>query len=664
MRTKDNSYSNNEKQKYSDLFTKIINKNITIVLSVVLTVALIVMGYLCVLYTNSKIRREAENYNAQVEKWVLEQSRILDMFVNGVEAQGDMYKDYDRTVEYLNNITMKYDHISCTYISDPALPGLVIMNNGWKPDPDFDVAGRSWYSGAINSDDIYITEPYADEQTGGYCITFSKKVVIDGETIGVFGIDFYMDKLTSILSESYNGSNYAFLIGPDGTIITHPSEDYQLGGDVKVNVADTKYNRCMGKDGSVETMVNYSKKLKTITSASSEDSPFTVIVVKDWLQVYMDFVKTFVLYVILFFVSTYVSRLFNKKTIGKWFRPLEGLAEKIPAIAEGNLDVTFDEEEVSLEITILQESLNTTIATLKSYIDDIARILEEIASGNLACEAGVTYRGDFARLENSITQITSNLHSLITDIDVSAKKFRHISEQVSDVSGQVAEGSSTQADNINNLATNMGILRENMNSATKNAQNVINIVVANNANLRDISTIQMEELSQKMRDIEDSSARIGECLEMINKINSQTNLLALNASIEAARAGDAGKGFVVVADEIRGLSNDTARTSEIINDMVNKNNAAVQDGMNIMNDTIHVLENNLNSFEVAKNEISNMAEVFKQQEEYIESISESVSEIESIVKNNSEISKVNSETAEQMTEQTELLNQQIHSFNL
>lgn len=660
----DKSLKKGAKMKYSDLFTKIINKNITIVLAIILTIALLVMAYASVLYTNSKIGREADNYNAQVEKWVLEQSRILDMFVNGVEAQGDMYKDYDRTVAYLNDITIKYDHISCTYISDPSLPGLVIMNNGWKPEPDFDVAGRSWYSGAINSDEIYITEPYADEQTGGYCITFSKRVIIDGEVIGVFGIDFYMDKLTSILAESYYGNNYAFLVGSDGTIITHPSKDYQLSGDVNINISDTKYNKCFDKAGDVDAMVDYDKHLKTITSISSSSTPFTVVVVKVWKEVYKDFLQTIILYVILFVVSIFISQFVNKKTIGKWFKPLEGLADKIPSIAEGYLDVTFDEEEVSLEIKVLQESLNSTIGILKSYIDDIARILEEIASGNLACEAGVTYRGDFARLENSITKITSNLNSLVRDIDDSARKFMNISDQVSEVSGQVAEGSLTQAQNINNLAGNMNILRENMNSAIRNSQNVIGIVEANNANLQDISNVQMENLNRKMREIEESSARIGESLEMINRINAQTNLLALNASIEAARAGEAGRGFVVVANEIRGLSNDTAKASEIINDMVIKNNTAVQGGLEIMDNTIRVLENNLSGFEIAKKEISNMAEVFEQQEEYIEKISESVAEIEEIVKNNTEISKVNSATAEQMTEQTELLNKQINNFNL
>ena len=119
-----------------------------------------------------------------------------------------------------------------------------------------------------------------------------------------------------------------------------------------------------------------------------------------------------------------------------------------------------------------------------------------------------------------------------------------------------------------------------------------------------------------------------------------------------------------MANEIRELSSNTSETSEAINNMVQKNNASVREGMLIMNNTVEVLRQNLAGFAAARNEIGNVVSVIEQQQDYIERISESVDEIEEIVKNNTEISKVNSATAEQMTEQTELLNSQINNFNL
>lgn len=575
-----------------------------------------------------------------------------------------MYKDYERTVAYLNDITEKYEEISCTYISDPKLPQLVIMNNGWTPDPDFDVAGRSWYSEAIDNDDIYITAPYADVQTGGYCITFSKRVVIDGEVIGVFGIDFYMDKLTDILKESYHGRDYAFLVDREGTIVTHPSDAFQLGDDVKVNVGDTIYKKSVNAQGKVSTIIDYQRKAKTLTSVSTEDGTFSVFVAKDWGKAYVYLLVSIILYVIVFILCLLVVSKRNAKMIGTWFQPLELLAGKIPAIAQGHLDINFQEQEICQEIKVLQESLNSTITTLKNYVDDIARILQEVAKGNLAVTSQVEYQGDFTKLSESIKDITGNLNILVREIDSSAKQFKNISVEVSETSGQVAQGAVTQEESINHLAGNVEILQKNMMSVNQNAHDVIRAVEENNGKLKEISENQIAMLHEKMKEIQISSAQIGECVEMITGINAQTNLLALNASIEAARAGEAGKGFAVVAEEIRGLSEDTSKASDSINEMIAKNNHAVEQGLAIMVNTVEVLEKNFQGFVSAREGIEEMTEVLQQQREYITQISNSVGEIEEIVQDNTEISKGNSTMAEEMTKQAEQLNGQLDKFTL
>ena len=648
--------------KYSDLLSKVINRNISMVMLLIMMLALFGIGYTSVQLVNSNMKADANHYEAQVEQWILQQKSILEMFVNSVQAQGDLYQDYDKTVEFLAEITEKYPDISCSYISDPSLPKLVIMNNGWTPDPDFDVAGREWYQNAIDNDEIAITAPYQDVQTGSYCITFSKRVVVDGKVIGVFGIDFYMDKLISLLSESYEKENYAFLIDKTGLIITHPSDKYQLNGDVSVNVGDTKYKDCIG--GKLATVVDYDKKLKVVTGSTTSGGEFTVCVVKNWIGAYMILFESIGMYIIVFILCLFLSNSYNKKTIGKWFVPLEKLAAKIPKVASGDLNVTFKEEEICLEIQVLQQSLNTTVQGINAYITEIVRILEEIAKGNLTFQSEITYQGDFVRLEEAMEEIAENLNHLLKDIDESANSFKEISVNVAEVSNQVAEGAQNQAENINDLAENIDELKKNIEQTNQEAQGVIRVVDSNNENLKDISKNQITSLYEKMKEIEESSLKIGESLEMINQINSQTNLLALNASIEAARAGEAGKGFAVVADEIRGLSNDTSNASQMIDEMISRNNHAVEEGLAIMKSTVEVLEKNLEGFEMAKEDICNVTQIIEGQKEYILKISKAVNEIEGIVISNTAVSQENSSTAQQMTEQAEQLAEQIKNFQL
>lgn len=649
--------------KYSALFSRIINQNISMVLTCVIVIAFIGMMYLTVALANEQVESEAGSYNDQIQMWLLEKESILDMFVNSLEAQGDLYKDGPATIAFLDSITKEYSDISCTYLSDPALPGLVLMNNGWVPPADFDVAGREWYSSAIDNDDIHITAPYADEQTGGYCITLSKRVVIDGTPVGVFGIDLYMDKLTDVLHESYEGSEYAFLVDETGLIVTHPSEKYQLSGEVQVNVGDTGYRSVSAKNGTA-TLFDYDGKLKTVTGVQVGDSRFSVYVVKSWMKSYSLLFVILAVYIVLFVLCMVLVNRGNRRAIGRWFRPLERFAEKLPAVEQGHLDIVFEEEEVSYEIKVLQDSLNETIHTLNSYIQDIARVLTEVAGGNLSAVPAVEYKGDFVRLQEATERITGNLSELVRDINSSVSQFSEMSDQVNAVSGQVAQGAMTQAGNIESLAENMRILRENMQTTSGDAQKVIGMVDDNNLKLKDIFENQIADLNAKMQEIASSSARIGDCLQMINEINDQTNLLALNASIEAARAGEAGKGFAVVAEEIRGLSEDTSRASEDIGAMIQKNNAAIGEGIGIMDNTVTVLQENFEGFTSARDAIRKVADVIRSQEQYIESVTASVQEIDEIVKTNTAISEENSAMAAQMTDRAETLNSQINVFRI
>lgn len=650
--------------KYSDLFSKIIRKHMLIVLTIVMAVSFVAMSYYIIRLENSEIRTEALQYNTEVTNWVREQEDILNMFVNSLEAQGNMYQNYEETRVYLDNITKKYTGISSTYLADPGIKEIVIMNNGWRPGPDFDITTRSWYLDAIDNDNIAISEPYIDKQTQNYCITFSKRVEVNGKIIGVFGIDFYMDSLTSILSNSYNKSNYAFIADEQGLIITHPSDEYALGTNTQVQLSDTGYSKCLKKRGSVQTIIDYDRVPKTVVTVSDTDSEFVVFMVSNWFASYWIIFATIAIYAIALVFCINVANSVMSKVIIKWFKPLEGIAAKLPIIASGNLNVTFDEDEVSEEINILQNSLNGTTNAVNLYLSDIARLLAGIAQGDLTIDSDIEYRGDFAALKNAIEQIKGNLNVLVRDIDLSAKSFIDISEQVAAASGQVAQGATTQATEIDTLAKNMDILKGNMADATQSAYDAIKVVDASNDGLRNITDRQIADLNNKMKEIQKSSNMIGDCLAMINEINSQTNLLALNASIEAARAGEAGKGFAVVAEEIRGLSEDTAKSSQNIEEMINRNNDSVRDGLKIMEDTVKALSSNLESFITARNNVNGIAKTIEKQEEYINKITESVSEIEDIVTSNTAVAEENSATADNMTEQAEQLNKQLGAFKL
>ena len=231
---------------------------------------------------------EAEHYEYQLSEWVDTQKGILDMFCSIISTNPEMLSDYDAAVKYLNEITVQYPEISVTYLANPDLNPTVIMNNGWLPEKDWRVEERQWYIDVMASDKGWIiSSPYYDEQTGGYCVTFAKRVynAETGEFLGNFGIDFFMDKLVTILGDSYSDTGYAFLVDVAGDIINHPYGSYQMSADQITNVADLPYGEIKA-DGTTDMFKDYDGTHKIMTAVRNEDSNFTVYAVSSFWRIY------------------------------------------------------------------------------------------------------------------------------------------------------------------------------------------------------------------------------------------------------------------------------------------------------------------------------------------------------------------------------------------
>ena len=235
----------------------------------------------------ARISREADKYNAELTQWMQQQQSILGMFTDVIVADPSVLNDYDAAVAWLDDIAQNYSDMSACYMANPYAEHPVIMNNGWVPEPDYHVEERQWYleterSGTGSS----ISAPYYDARTGLYCITISKIVYSkEGEFLGIFALDCYIDKLIDVLDDSYGNDGYAFLVDQDGTIINHPDKSYEMNGNASKNIEDTEYADAYHK-GSVFGMKDYDGKYVSCYVEKSKISGFTVVVVQNWWSVY------------------------------------------------------------------------------------------------------------------------------------------------------------------------------------------------------------------------------------------------------------------------------------------------------------------------------------------------------------------------------------------
>jgi len=348
-----------------------------------------------------------------------------------------------------------------------------------------------------------------------------------------------------------------------------------------------------------------------------------------------------------------------KQVIRRVKEPIDIMDHAMDELAKGNLDTKI-EYQMQDEFVNMMGNTNFAMQELKRYVDDISMNLKQISEKDIDLKEVQNYIGDFVEIKDSMIEIISSLNTTLKEMKESFGEVCDGADTLAQSAQSMADGAQQQSDHIRSLVDNIGNVSNSVHDSTSKTDEVEKLS-------RDaVQQIQegedkMDNLVKAMDLIREESNEIANIIEVIGGIAEQTNLLALNASIEAARAGEHGKGFAVVAGEIGTLAGSSAEAAQNITDLIHKSIAAVNNGVSLTGETVHMMDGITKIWEEISSHITEITQATKEQDAYLQDMLTSAGEIAAVVDKNTasaqESSALSQELLSEMENAMELIDQ-------
>ncbi|WP_217553871.1 methyl-accepting chemotaxis protein [Vibrio metschnikovii] len=421
---------------------------------------------------------------------------------------------------------------------------------------DYDPRTRLWYRDAANAGKQIITTAYQDAITNALLVTIAEPIRHNGQLRGVVGADVLIDQLISdVLSIDAGDNAYAMLIDTqDGYFLAHPDKRLLLKPVSSLDSALTM--------NAIQQAAN-SRQLMTLNHNGQEslfyfdrvaDTPWVFAVQMDkntefaahaQLLTGLLITAIFITLVVVLIVSWLVSFL---------FRDLLRVSKALEEIATGDGDLTQRLEPRSDdEVGQLAKNFNIFVGNMHTMVSKLSEVSASLSSQSHMTAAHAEERSARIRMQqDEINMVATAINEMAAATQEIANNSEHTAQNSSEAVTACVDGSKQVSQTQNSIL-----------SLAKEVQ---------------VATGVIQEL-------EEHGNQISTILSTIQGIAEQTNLLALNAAIEAARAGEQGRGFAVVADEVRVLSQRTHASTKEIQTMIEMLQGTTGKAVGIMNDS-------------------------------------------------------------------------------
>ncbi len=364
-------------------------------------------------------------------------------------------------------------------------------------------------------------------------------------------------------------------------------------------------------------------------------------------------------------ISVAVSVVFGFYITRGITQPVKELEQAARAMARGEFSAVRVAYNSRDELGSLAGDIRSMVKTLTDVLQNETYILNEMAEGNFSVhsEKDEYYIGEFEQLMRSMKKISCGLSELLLQISRSADNVAAGSEQVSSGSQNLAQGTTEQAASVEELTGMMSEISDQAYRNSRDAQEASEKAQMVKENATE-SSRSMQEMVKAMAEISGKSDEIRKIVKTIEDFSFQTNILALNAAVEAARAGDRGKGFSVVANEVRSLANQSSAASKSTAALIQSSIQAVENGRKIANETDNALAEVVSGIDNVSELLFHITDASSKQFDANRQVTENINLISEVVQTNSATAEECAAASEELASQAQLLKELVSHFKL